>query len=162
MVFGAARFYVCILAPEPPTCDYASYCAIVDCSKTGAAALCPDQCSNYNISALISSILKFLSCIISKRSKILILLIETTKTIKIRTESDGYENSYAIGTCVSTQQYATRQNYEEECSLAAGTYNLDCKCTYGDGWDGGYVEIDGVQYCKDFTSGHSKTVSVTW
>merc|ERR1712223_999478 len=29
--------------PEPPTCDYAPYCAIVDCSKTGAAALCPDQ-----------------------------------------------------------------------------------------------------------------------
>jgi len=117
--------------PEPPTCDYAPYCAIVDCSKNGSAALCPDQC-------------------------------KTTKTIKIRTEAWGYENSYAIGTCVSTQQYATRQNYEEECSLAAGTYNLDCKCTYGDGWHGGYVEIDGVQYCKDFTSGHSKTVSVTW
>merc|ERR1712088_776815 len=117
--------------PEPPTCDYAPYCAIVDCSKNGAAALCPDQC-------------------------------KTTKTIKIRTEAWGYENSYAIGTCVSTQQYATRKNYEEECTLAPGAYNLDCKCTYGDGWHGGYVEIDGVQYCKDFTSGHSKTVSVTW
>merc|ERR1712088_697017 len=117
--------------PEPPTCDYAPYCAIVDCSKNGSAALCPDQC-------------------------------KTTKTIKIRTEAWGYENSYAIGTCVSTQQYATRKNYEEECTLAPGAHNLDCKCTYGDGWHGGYVEIDGVQYCKDFTSGHSKTVSVTW
>ena len=35
--------------PEPPTkpitCDYGQYCALVDCTKTGAADLCPDQCS---------------------------------------------------------------------------------------------------------------------
>merc|ERR1712038_1506753 len=86
----------------------------------------------------------------------------TTKTIKIRTEAWGYENSYAIGTCVSTKEYGTRKTYEESCSLAPGAYNLDCKCTYGDGWHGGYVEIDGVQYCKDFASGHKKTVRVTW
>ena len=87
------------------------------------------------------------------RFSIEILVIVTTKTIKIRTEAWGYENSYAIGTCVSTQQYATRQNYEEECSLASGTYNLDCKCTYGDGWHGGYLEINGEQYCANFTNG---------
>ena len=31
--------------PEPPTCDYAPYCAVINCTKTGATALCPDQCS---------------------------------------------------------------------------------------------------------------------
>merc|ERR1712165_88590 len=117
--------------PEPPTCDYAPYCAIVDCSKSGAAALCPDQCKRCT-------------------------------NIKIRTEAWGNENSYAIGTCVSTQQYATRKNYEEECSLASGTYNLDCKCTYGDGWHGGYVEIDGAKYCEGFRTGHKTSVPVVW
>jgi len=117
--------------PEPPTCDYAPYCAIVDCSKAAAAALCPDQCKRCT-------------------------------NIKIRTEAWGYENSYAIGTCVSKQSYQTRRNYVEECCLAPGTYNLDCKCTYGDGWHGGYLEIDGVKYCDDFRSGHKKTVSVGW
>ena len=96
------------------------------------------------------------------RVLIINLFIETTKTIKIRTEYYGWENSYAIGSCVSTQEYGKHQNYEEECSLAPGAYSLDCRCSYGDGWHGGYVEIDGVQYCKDFTSGHKKTVSVTW
>ena len=28
-----------------PTCDYGKYCEVVDCNKTGAATLCPDQCS---------------------------------------------------------------------------------------------------------------------
>merc|ERR1712223_472589 len=87
---------------------------------------------------------------------------ESTKTIKIRTEKWGEENRYAIGSCLSTQQYASYKNYEEECSLAPGSYYLDCKCTYGDGWHGGYVEIDGVQYCKDFTYGYKMSVIVTW
>jgi len=30
--------------PEPATCDYGRYCAIIDCTKTGASDLCPDQC----------------------------------------------------------------------------------------------------------------------
>jgi len=117
--------------PEPPTCDYAPYCAVVDCSKAGAAALCPDQCKR---------------CM----------------NIKIRTEAWGNENSYAIGTCVSKQQYRSRKNYQEECCLAPGNYNLDCKCSWGDGWHGGYLEIDGAKYCEGFRSGHKTSVPVVW
>ena len=63
---------------------------------------------------------------------------------------------------MSKQSYQSRSDYEEECCLAPGTYNMDCKCTWGDGWHGGYLEIDGVKYCDDFRTGHKKTVSVGW
>merc|ERR1719167_2178970 len=36
---------ICGQEPEPPTCDYSQYCALVDCKKTGATDLCPDKCS---------------------------------------------------------------------------------------------------------------------
>ena len=52
-------------------------------------------------------------------------------------------------------------DYTEKCCLAPGTYTLDCKCSYGDGWHEGYLEIDGVKYCNDFSEGYSKTVEVT-
>ena len=39
---------------------------------------------------------------------------------------------------------------------------LDCKCSFGDGWHGGYVEINEVKYCDDFTRGHEKQVEVSW
>merc|ERR1712198_106566 len=81
--------------PEPPKCDYSQYCSVVDCTKEGAAALCPDQC-------------------------------KVCGKIKVRTENWGYENSYAIGTCVSQQEYGFYDDYEEDCCLAPGTYSMDC------------------------------------
>ena len=85
---------------------------------------------------------------------------EVCHDIKIRTERWGNENSYQLGTCNSTQEYSNYNNYEEMCCLAPGTYTLDCKCSYGDGWHGGYLEIDGTRYCDDFTSGTSKSITV--
>ena len=91
-----------------------------------------------------------------------ILFIAITKTIKIYTYAWGNENSYTIGSCASTKQYADSQIYEEDCTLAPGSYNLVCKCSYGDGWHGGFIEIDGVVYCKNFMSAPSMTVNVDW
>ena len=93
---------------------------------------------------------------------VIVYVSEVCGKIKVRTENWGYENSYAIGTCVSKQQYRSRKNYEEECCLAPGNYNLDCKCSWGDGWHGGYVEIDGVKYCDGFRTGHKESVPVVW
>jgi len=45
----------------------------------------------------------------------------------------------------------------EDCKLKAGDYTLKCIDTYGDGWNGAFMTIDGVMYCKDFTSGHLMT-----
>ena len=33
--------------------------------------------------------------------------------------------------------------------------------SYGDGWHGGYLEIEGTQYCDTFLSGAETTVEAT-
>ena len=53
-------------------------------------------------------------------------------------------------------------SYEEECCQPAGRYTLTCKCSYGDGWHGGYLEINGTNYCEDFKHGYSKLVTVNF
>ena len=88
---------------------------------------------------------------------------ETCKSVKIRTEAWGYENSYEMSTCASTRTYGNYANYDEEdCCLLPGAYTLICKCSYGDGWHNGYIEIDGTKYCQDFFWGGSKSVTVNF
>ena len=86
----------------------------------------------------------------------------TCYDIKIRTEKWGHENSYEIGTCTSKVVYSDHKNYEENCCLAPGTYTLKCKCSYGDGCHGGYIEIDGTKYCEDFDNGKLKSVNLNF
>jgi len=45
----------------------------------------------------------------------------------------------------------------EDCKLKAGDYTLKCIDTYGDGWHGGFMTIDGKMYCDDFRTGHLMT-----
>merc|ERR1719329_1409515 len=45
----------------------------------------------------------------------------------------------------------------EDCKLKAGDYTLKCIDTYGDGWHGGFMTIDGTMYCDYFTTGHLMT-----
>ena len=33
--------------------------------------------------------------------------------------------------------------------------------SYGDGWHGGYLEINGQKYCEDFTTGSEKQADLT-
>ena len=49
----------------------------------------------------------------------------------------------------------------QECCQAPGTYRLECKDRYSDGWHGGYLEIQGKKYCDDFLGGHLQTVQIT-
>ena len=95
-------------------------------------------------------------------SKCRTIFLGRCTTITIRTERWGNENSYAIGTCASKQRYSNGRNYQEECCLAPGKYTLDCKDSYGDGWHGGYLEINGDKYCDGFRSGSKKSVRVEW
>ena len=78
------------------------------------------------------------------------------------TKSYGKENSWTLGECSSTAVHANSETYEEECCLPPGEYTLECKDTYGDGWNGGYITINGEDYCKTFTSGHSTTREILW
>jgi len=83
--------------------------------------------------------------------------------MKLSTKSWGNEVSWTFGTCSSLSEgsYGNNQDYSEECTVAPGTYTLTCTDSYGDGWHGGYLTIQGTKYCRDFKSGSSKTVSVT-
>ena len=80
--------------------------------------------------------------------------------IKIVTEYWGSEISWTFGNCTSNQVYEDSQIYTEECCQLEGDYRLLCKDSYGDGWNGGYLEIDGTQYCtnSDFGSGHEHEI----
>jgi len=80
--------------------------------------------------------------------------------IKIRTERWGDENSWTFGSCSSSQSYGNYQDYTEECCQPAGSYDLTCKCSYGDGWHDGYIQIGDSeeQYCLDFEDGSEQVV----
>ena len=61
--------------------------------------------------------------------------------INIVTENFGNENSWSFGNCYNNQTYPSYNTTTEECCQPAGTYELVCIDSYGDGWHGGYIEI---------------------
>ena len=78
--------------------------------------------------------------------------------ITVVTQAWGYENSWTFGSCSSSQTYSNYQEYTEECCQPAGSYDLTCTCSYGDGWHGGYIQIGNDIYCDDFTAGYENVV----
>ena len=86
------------------------------------------------------------------------------KNVKVVTKSYGWENTWALGACESKETYQSNKEMTQECCQAPGTYELECKDSHGDGWHGGYLEIQGKKYCEDFRGGHGnhvKKVQVT-
>ena len=77
------------------------------------------------------------------------------------TKQYGNEVSWSLGTCPNAQTYESNNVYTQQCCTGAGDFTLSCKDSYGDGWNGGYLEINGVKYCDDFSSGSEKTATVT-
>ena len=73
--------------------------------------------------------------------------------IKVVTKKWGNENSWIFGNCANSQTYKSKQIYTEKCCQLEGEYELICKDSFGDGWHGGYLEIDGTKYCTDFKQG---------
>ena len=83
--------------------------------------------------------------------------------MKLTTKDYVHEISWTFGPCSSASQgipYGNNDNYSEQCSLASKTFTLTCEDSYGDGWHGGYLEIQGIKYCEDFYDGKQKTVEV--
>ena len=88
--------------------------------------------------------------------------------LKLKTKKYGNEISWKFGSCQSPPgygehrmgKYANNKEYTIECCQPAGTYELDCKDKWGDGWNGGSIEIGGTKYCKDFKKGKSKKQQV--
>ena len=105
-------------------------------------------------------ILDFLSCChYNHYAKSYSLGSNTTPTttvctnVKVVTKSYGLENSWALGPCKSKETYQSNKEMTQECCQAPGTYELECKDGFGDGWHGGYLEIQGKKYCDDFLGG---------
>ena len=68
------------------------------------------------------------------------------------TKKYGNEISWSVGTeCVGNGPYKKDNFYEQICCFAAGEYTVSCKDSYGDGWNGGYLEINGQKYCEEWS-----------
>ena len=48
-----------------------------------------------------------------------------------------------------------------QCCVPPGTYRLQCEDSYGDGWHGGYIEVDGERYCESFVNGTIMSAEIT-
>jgi len=80
--------------------------------------------------------------------------------VKLTTVSYGSEISWSLGSCQGNGGYGNNGEYTEQCCLEPGNYNLECKDSYGDGWHGGYIEVNGKKYCESFSSGSEKNIQI--
>ena len=53
--------------------------------------------------------------------------------------------------------HESHNTHEAECCLPPGEYTLECKDSYGDGWHGGYITVNGAKYCENFDSSSLET-----
>ena len=87
--------------------------------------------------------------------------------VTTKTEQWGHENSWTIGChdgscreCVSipekTGGYENHAEYTQECCLPEDqeSFLITCTDAFGDGWHGGYLEIDEEKYCDSFSKGN--------
>ena len=63
--------------------------------------------------------------------------------------------SWKLDTCFISEEEAYKKHnsegqYIKRCCLAAGDHTLICRDSGGDGWNGGFMEIQGHIYCNDF------------
>ena len=82
----------------------------------------------------------------------------TCFTVKTVTKIWAEEITWNIGgTCNSKDlgKYENNKEDTDECCVAKGQdeFVITCKDSYGDGWHGGYLEINGKKYCASFESG---------
>ena len=73
--------------------------------------------------------------------------------VSLTTYDYGDEASWTLANCSSDEIYGSYQEYSNQCCLTPGTYTLECMDSYGDGWHGGYIKVDGVKHCESYNSG---------
>ena len=65
-------------------------------------------------------------------------------------------------TCTANGGYFDNMNFTQPCCLSKGDHNLTCYDCYGDTWKGGYIMINEVKYCENFTGlVHQEVISLT-
>ena len=79
-------------------------------------------------------------------------LSETCFDVKLTTKNWGSEIKWRVGECKSNREYQRDKIYIKQCCLPGGIHKLSCKDDWGDGWNGGFLEINGQKYCDNFNS----------
>ena len=74
--------------------------------------------------------------------------------------SVGTCESIGLATCTPNAGYRDNMNFTQICRLAPGYYKIMCKDCYGDSWGGGYLLINGIKYCDQFT-GKNHEIDIT-
>ena len=81
---------------------------------------------------------------------------------------NGAHVSWTLGPCANAQSYPHEigyteygKQYTERCCLPPGDYMLTCKVSSGEGWNGGFMEIQGNRYCHDFLASDEASPQVT-
>merc|ERR1719410_170301 len=90
-------------------------------------------------------------------------------TVTVKVVDWGNEMSFDIGGCRYMESltpgggWTDGSTHRKRCSVVSrvpSTYKLFCLDSYGDGWHGGYVEINGKRYCENFKTGKMYTETV--
>ena len=87
--------------------------------------------------------------------------------ILIHTSDWGHEVKWKINgpktntSCESNREYNNNYTYTQRCCLPTRETDLNLTCidTFGDGWHGANLEIDGKHYCQNFKGGHMTVVA---
>jgi hypothetical protein len=85
--------------------------------------------------------------------------------ITVSTQSYGTEVSWTLtdetgSFCAGSEYSDGLSNTSTTCCLNFGRYVVSCMDSYGDGWNGAVISIDGANYCDDFIWGHKWTANV--
>ena len=90
------------------------------------------------------------------------ILEDVDVDILLETGAYGNEVSWSLDTtCTSEQTYSHNSEYTKTCNLSPGEYTLVCTDSYGDGWNGAQIIIQGVKYCDTFNQGSEMLVQLT-
>ena len=73
----------------------------------------------------------------------------------------GLEISWSLGSCSSSQSYSNNRLYNDVCCVSTGMHTLKCKDSYGDGWQGAFIDIQDIRYCENFVGGFEKSIQVS-
>ena len=82
--------------------------------------------------------------------------------VTTHTKNWGHENDWTIACsdggcreCANDEEFGNHASYTQQCCLPQdeSEFTITCKDEWGDGWHGGVLEINGNEYCGDFSSG---------
>ena len=84
-------------------------------------------------------------------------IIDVCIDVTLTTKGVASEISWSFGACDSNQQYQDNKEYHQTCcfltSPTAWLFDLKCKDSHGDGWNGAFITINGRKFCEEFSNG---------